>query len=334
MNEQLTENPFGNGALESAKDYRTISHDTALAMPLPIFGGYDYLPTDIENQHKVGICTAISLVQNAQKVLGKKFSPDFQYLLQKKYLDNNWIEGSSIFNALKIGKNYGFLPIELFPYITEADRTLSYSDYIAKLQAIPDSEIQRLITLCADKLTGYAQIDVSTPESLSKAILDSKAGILWRVEASSTWWIPSWAKEDINPIRKGTPVSGHAIGSIKFEGHNFREANTWGIAWCDQGQCNMIWDDYRPTEAWIPYYTFTPVIPSLPIHQPLDKNMWFGCSGDDIKRLQHVLEVLPESGWFGPRTYSAVKTFQKNHGIMDTGFCGPITRDLLNKMYF
>lgn len=331
----MNETPFVHGANESARDYRTIKHDTAMAMPLPISGGYDYLPEDILNQHRVGICTAISLVQNANKALGKKFSPDFQYLLQKKYYDLNWDEGSSVFNALKVGKNYGFLPIELFPYITEADRELSYADYIAKLQAIPDSEVERLKTLCTDKLTGYAQIDLSDPSNVAKGILDSKSGILWRVECNSNWWTPSWLASDINPLKNGISVGGHAIGNIKYNGNDFREANTWGKEWCDQGQCDMIWDNYKPTEAWIPYYTFTPILPPLPVHQPLLVDLHLGSRGDDVKKLQHVLGVLPESGFFGIRTKLAVITYQRLNNISPTlGFVGEKTRASLNARYF
>ena len=63
------------GANESKKDYRTIVHDSTLSVPFTK-GGVDYAPSDIENQRSVGICTAISLIQNAEKALGKKFSPE------------------------------------------------------------------------------------------------------------------------------------------------------------------------------------------------------------------------------------------------------------------
>jgi len=65
-----------------------------LATPL-IKGGFNYLPTDILDQKNVGICTAISHIQNRNKANGKTYSADFQYLLQKKFYDMNWTEGSS-----------------------------------------------------------------------------------------------------------------------------------------------------------------------------------------------------------------------------------------------
>lgn len=185
----------------------------------------------------------------------KKFSVEFQYLCQKKFYDGNWDEGSSIFNALKVGKNIGFLPAELFPYVTEEDRKLPYDQYIAKLQAIPDAEIERLKTLCTDKLAGYAKVPLN---SLATGISSSKAGILVRYDCGPTWWIPSWLTKDINPLRKPiSNITGHALTMNLFNLLTKLNtlANTWGITWNKQGCGDVVVDSYPPTEAWIPYYT-------------------------------------------------------------------------------
>lgn len=254
------------GALESKKDYRTITHDESLAAPIDAVGGFDYLPSDIEHQHQVGICTAISLVQNAQKAIGRRFSPDFQYLLQKKYYDPNWSEGSSILTALKVGKNYGFLPIEEFTYVTETDRNLPYNLYIQKLMAISDAEIQRLINLCSDyKLSGFAYVNTD-PHSLSAGIRGSRSGIICRFEVGEEWWTSisgrsSWDPKDINPLRRpSVVVSGHAIIDAKYDYSEVADnqlANTWGPDWCMKGRADIIISSYSPTEAWIPYYGLT-----------------------------------------------------------------------------
>lgn len=244
-------NQPGLGGLPSKKDFRTYKHETTMAAPISS-GGVKYLPQDIENQHHVGICTAISLTQNAEKALGKKFSPDFQYLCQKKFYDKAWYEGSSIFNALKVGKNIGFLPIELFPYITEKDRELNYNQYVAKLQAIPDAEIERLKTLCTDKLAGYASVPLN---QLTKGISDSRVGLLCRYEVGNEWWTPSWKPKDIDPLRPPKEiVSGHAINVSYFEDQKIELANTWGTTWNMKGLAHAWLNIYPPTEAWIPYY--------------------------------------------------------------------------------
>lgn len=265
---QVMEPPFlrSTGANESQLDSRTISHQelkTLTFLPL-LQGGFDYLPSDVEDQYTVGICTAISLVQNAEKVLGIRLSPDFQYLLQKKYYDGNWEEGSSILSALKVGKNYGFLPVELLPQISVSDRQLPYSEYIAKLQAIPQATVDSLIAQCSDyKLDGYASVDVTDPQKIASAILASKAGILCMYRVGNEWYTSptgkiSWQPSDIDPIRPPKVVdTGHAITYAKFDyttTYDGIHANTWGTTWDRQGLCNIVWNNYKPVEGWIPYF--------------------------------------------------------------------------------
>lgn len=198
---------FSFGAIESNKDTRTLQHEKLVQSGIPkIKGGIVYDPTDILYQAKVGICTAISLIQNRQKVTGRKYSPEFQYLLQKKFYDLNWMEGSSILNALKVGKKYGFLPASFWTYTTDEDRQLPYEQYIQKLQAIPDNEIQRLIGLCIDKIPGYAFVNPNDVNAISHAIEDSEAGVLCMYLVSRNWFTKgtgeaSWKPEDIDPLR-------------------------------------------------------------------------------------------------------------------------------------
>ena len=330
--------PFGTGAVESSYDSRTYRHDSTLAIPLTS-GGVSYKPEDIEHQHNVGICTAISLVQNAQKALGKKFSPDFQYLLQKKFVDLNWYEGSSIFSALKVGKNFGFLPLEEFTYVTENDRFLPYSLYIAKLQAIPDAEIYRLIRLCTNKLAGYAQLG-NDSQSLAKGILDSKAGILTRYEVGQEWWTPSWNTKDIDPIQPPqVVVSGHAITESLFDftlNEKFELPNTWGILWNDLGRGHTIWSQYHCTEAWIPYFDSVPQ--PLPPQFIFTVDMKQGQTSNDITQLQKRLGVNP-TGYYGPLTRAAVLKYQLDNNIplswyeryvLAGSICGAKTRTKLN----
>lgn len=315
---------FKATARESEHDPRTYVHD--MASPAAYTTGGQTFTTH-ENQHKVGICTAISLVQNAETALGKKYSPDFQYLLQKKYFDMDWDEGSSIFNALKVAKKYGFLPIEDFPYITEADRILSYEDYIKKLQTIPDAEIQRLIALCEQKLTGYAMVDVSTKESIAHAVDSSKSGILCRYTVTDRWWTPSWNPKDIDPLKgDGNVVGGHAINLTAYDythGQIQLLSNTWGDAWDIHGNAHVDYSKYKMTEAFIPYYDTTP---SPKFMQYLQ----LGSTGNEVKLLQQILGVTPQSGYFGTLTEQAVKHYQKEHNIEQSGTIGPKTRALLN----
>ena len=339
------------GAFESEKDSRTIQHDDLVQFTSPLIkGGVVYNPEDIENQHSIGICTAISMTQNRQKRSGRKYSADFQYLLQKKFYDLNWVEGSAIFYALKVAKNYGFLPLELWTHTTEQDRYLPYSTYIAKLQAIPDDEIQRLISLCIDKIAGYASVDVSDAQSIAKAINDSGEGILCRYSVGREWYSGlngqiSYLPKDIDPIRPPEQViAGHAIGITAFD---YTEetlhtlCNTWGTNWCCTGNCHINWDGYKMTEAWI----ILESTPAIPLFQ-FKYNLSYGMTSPDVKQLQIILNKstqtqVAQSGagspenetkFFGVLTLAAVKKFQKLNSVPNTGFVGTLTRDVLNAL--
>lgn len=260
----------------------------------------------------------------------KKYSIEFQYLMQKR-IDNNWDEGSSIFSALKVAKNVGLLPLELFkdlngnPYLSESDRLLPYSQYIAKLQAIPESEVQRFMGLCVDKIQGYAQVDVTDPQSIAKAIEESKAGILCRYDVGKEWWTPP-----IDPLRSPiSPISGHAIIMNRYDyiiSSYQRLANTWGN-WNTTGTAQINWNNYKMTEAWI-ILKETPEIPPF----KFNNNMSIGSRlSPDVIQLQRKLGVLPESGYFGIITMKAVMKFQIANGITPLGLVGPKTLLALNK---
>ena len=331
---------FVGGADESLKDKRTIKArhllTTASAQDK---GGVEYLPQDILDQLREGKCTAISLVQRQNKVTGKKFSDDFQYLLQKKKYDMNWNEGSSPLVSLKVGKKYGFLPMSEWHWTTPEDSNLPYSDYIAKLQAIPDSEIERLITLCTDKLFGYAQVDVINPQEFAKQIDESKGGLICRFVLDENWWtdkngVYSQKESDISPLRPPTKaLSGHQVITSQYDltmYDKFTIPNTWGIDWCRLGCADYIWEKYKPTEAWL--ITPTPVI------RKFNNDLSFGMSGLEVMNLQNALKILGffdwnVTGYFGPITYFAVKAYQKANKIDSIGRCGPITRAKLNLLF-
>lgn len=263
-------NNFSFGAIESKMDKKRVFHEELRTMadptPVPLFGGYDYAPEEIEHQHKVGICTAISLTQNARKAIGIKFNADFQYLIQKidydAYSPIGWDEGSSILHALKVGKNTGLLPESEWKWTNEEDRLLPYDQYIAKLRAIPKAEIDRLRLLAADyKLDGYGQVAYQDPQAIAKALLASRSGLLCMYIVDEQWYTPSWFPKDINPLRAPkTQMSGHAITMSKYDyrvGFWQVLANTWGKFWNKFGLGDVNWSNYKMRECFIPYYGMT-----------------------------------------------------------------------------
>ena len=247
MQKNKTQN-IPNGSLPSPFDLRTFGSKTTTNKKQK--GGERYKPEDIESQKKVGICTSISLTQNTRKATKRKYSAEFQYLLQKKYYDGNWSEGSSIFHALKVAKNFGLLPEKYWIHTTYADRNLPYHEYIAKLKAIPDWEIKRLIKIANNyKIKAYAKVPV-TRDAMAQAIDGSKAGILARFVIGSEWW-----RKPVEPLRKPIkPISGHAVTESNYDGDSFRNANTWSYLWADGGTAYFMLNDYKPTECWRVWY--------------------------------------------------------------------------------
>lgn len=243
--------PYTLGAdKKSPYDVRTFTFKPTKAN---IKGGQRYLPEDIQDQSKVGICTAISHTQQASKVLGIKMSADFHYLIQKKFIDGNWDEGSAIISSIKVGNKYGFLPEKEWTYTTQKDRDAGYTKYIKKLQSVPQKEIDRLLEIAKQyKTVGYQSVPTDR-DAMADAIDQSQAGILTRMVVGSEWWT-----NPIQPLRRAiSPISGHAITQSNYDGNSFRIANSWGSDWAENGTAYYTLSTNEPTEAWIVYYTAT-----------------------------------------------------------------------------
>ncbi len=71
-------------------------------------------------------------------------------------------------------------------------------------------------------------------------------------------------------------------------------------------------------------------------------NLFIGKESEGVKNLQICLAnegflgdvgFYGFTGFFGTQTFGAVQSFQKKYGILNTGFCGAITRQKLNEIY-
>lgn len=259
---------YPTGAEESKYDIRTFEYSgTDKASEDTWEVGESLANTEyIEDQHKVGNCTAISLTMKARRHYGIDFSDDFQYLLQKKFIDKDWKEGSSALSACKVGKNYGFLPASEWTHTTIADRKLPYSKYIAKLRAIPDKEIERLLALSSEyKIEAYAKI-ANNIESLASAIAEN-GSVIARFVIGKEWW-----SKPIEPLRAPhSPISGHLVSITKRHGRSYRIANSWGTDWADGGTAYGFYDIYSPTEMW---------------------QIWFADVPNEIKKQQEKINTL------------------------------------------
>ena len=323
------------GAKRSEYDKRTKIHQPSVKGTPLTTGGTIYQPQDIENQLKVGICTAIDMTNQAGKKYGKKYDADFFYLLEKRFIDGNWDEGSSVLSAMKTGNKYGFLPLGLFS-VTEVDRT-DYPSYVAKLQAIPIATVYSLLNQCENKLAGYAQLPATDVQTIANAIEQEPTGIQCMYQVDSAWWTAldgteTYSPALIDPIRP--PISiidGHSIKATYFDftvSKWLLHCNTWGQTYDLQGNCHV---GYSPLEAWIPYFA---VVPPTSVPFQFTKNLSYGMTDPDIVHLQARLNMplKYQTGYYGILTAGYVLAYQIAHGILPTAEfnVGPKTRASLN----
>ncbi len=75
---------------------------------------------------------------------------------------------------------------------------------------------------------------------------------------------------------------------------------------------------------------------SISSHYVFSKLLTLGTTSKDVTELQKLLTKLgfynaSATGYFGPKTQTAVKAFQKAHSLSQVGSVGPATRAILNK---
>lgn len=336
MNEQLQ---IGWGTLESPKDYRDIQlADVAMALPIPQSYFLNISQCPVTMQYKRGTCVAHATAKRKERVeiedsgTFTALSPRFLYALIKK-ADGDTNEGTAIRNGLKVISSQGIC--------TEATYPSDYPD----MSHAEFMDITKVPPLAFDEAmyyrdTSYASVPVDK-DSLKQAIMSGN-GVIARVVIDSQWYTPSWLESDILPLKAPLTQSlgGHAIWVTGFDGDRFYFRNSWSPSWGVQGNGYFDWATYSSalTEAWTSIdinETLLKQVHNLPAHQPLTRNLTFGMWGADVKRLQHILGVLPESGWFGRITRAAVAKYQRDNGISPAvGFVGPVTRASLNAKFF
>lgn len=76
----------------------------------------------------------------------------------------------------------------------------------------------------------------------------------------------------------------------------------------------------------------TPAAPALVRSAASQPVLRLGSTGSSVVRLQQLLRVKPVSGYFGPLTDRAVKTYQRSHGLPRTGVVATLTWGSLNRV--
>lgn len=327
------------GANESPFDPRTIKSDELTLGGLPPASLIiDYTGLKHKDQMKVGICTASCVVTLAEKYFASKGiqfkgSMEWLYKIGKKMVEGTTYEGSSIFVMLKAAQKYGIPSEDLFP----SNCNRNYTDFMSDLNITQEM----LDDAAKHKIPGYVSVAVN-PESIITALNSTPAGLATRMVVGTNWYTNkqgqiSWKKEDLDPLRKlENPISGHAIAQIGYDSNGLLtlfDRNTWGDDWADKGNISFKFDEHPEfTEAWmiIDKVLFT-------------KDLYVGITSPDVKRLQQYLNIKGylvategagslgnETEFFGSRTMTALKRWQKENKIPSTGYFGPISRAFIN----
>lgn len=344
------------GAFHSSEDYRDTLHgtDIALATAVPASYDADYSKIPVQMQNKIGICTAeavctlIEHFRNDGVVLSRRFT----YMVGKKLIDGNTVEGSSIRSMLHGAYKYGTQPESVVP----TDTTMSYADFINFDLPTPVNEGTaekpdwRIYVngVKSNKIPGYVNVPV---DQLNDGVYQY-GGLAVRFDCGDTWWTPSWAWQDIMPIKQpANVVSGHAVVFTAYDEQFDYLRNSWSVNW---GKYGNGWAGYEPTEAWA--ISAIPVdVPKLPNPQAwrhmFSQDLEFGMmNNDEVRNLQTALSILGYidkkyiTGNYSVMTKAAVFQFQKDHVITDWAswiivwanfgrYCSWRTRNALNKIF-
>ena len=342
MNNEI---PFSFNTPESPKDYRDIKFDeVAMSLPIPEKFFVDVSKIPVTMQYKRGSCVAHATAKRKEKVeqddtgVLVQLSPRFLYSVIKKE-DGNSGEGTVIRNGLKLLRSTGVCTEATYPSDYPNMSHAEFMDY-SQIPGLAFEEAKNYKDLT------YTPVPVNK-DSLKQAIMQGH-GVIARVVMSKNWWTDkngnvTWAESGLMPIRpvdvNSPATGGHAVWLYGFDKDRFWGRNSWSEQWGAKGDFYFDWDVYGKdiTEAWTSIDIDNDKLEevhNLPKPQPITRYLVFGTWGEDVKRLQKVLNVSPQSGYFGPLTLKAVIEFQKKHGITQTGTVGPITRAKINQLYF
>ncbi len=325
------------GASPSPTEVRDVLNLHTLASLPPKEFDADFSKIPVQMQYQIGdctaeaVCTLIERFRNDGVVLSRRFT----YMVGKKLIDGNLIEGSAIKSMLHGAYKYGTQPESVVP----SDRTVSYAEYVSFNLPAPTKEGEEFFIYVngnkSQKIPGYVSVPV---DDMASGICQY-GGLAVRFDCGSTWWTDifgnvTWDALKITPLRRPAHVvSGHAVVAIAYDESETTYRNSWSEKWALGGNGYAVNSQYRPTEAY-GILKEAPVIPTLPLK--FTKQMGYGSIGTQVFTLQETLirggyaSFTKPTGFFGNLTQQAVKNYQKKWGIPTTGYVGVLTLARLN----
>lgn len=158
---------------------------------------------------------------------------------------------------------------------------------------------------------------------------------IYKKYCSSKGKLKNGAREDGQPIKPGT-----AVFLYDAEKKNMHHIGLYvGNDTCIEPKGTLYGVTVSRLDHWdywgeLKDIDYSDVEPGDPIRRMLRQ----GCKGNDVKELQHALNVwnqgvqaIDEDGAFGPKTKLMVELFQKSNGLNPDGIVGPQTWDALDQ---
>ncbi len=324
------ESPRGLGSIKSPDDYRD-GIASALAIPsvrLPLSYKTDLSQIGVLDQNLIPACVSHAWVQVMRYWWFLKtgevvnFSPRFLDILSWES-DIPLDGGRRPRTVAKISMDVGCCTTNLLPNNTDLPLA-QYRNKSIITQAMRDEAAKY-------KIPGYIEIDLDST-SIRTAIL--KYGVVSiLLNIGSEWWLPSWNKKDILPLRPPQRVvGGHQTVRSGWDQSFALGLNEWSVEWADNG--NYIYNE----EAYQPYtrevLTIAELEEEVLMHlkalpppntfkYTFNQNLQLGdgrlTPSEEVKKLQTALATLgyfkyPDiTGFYGPITRNAVYQFQLDH---------------------
>jgi Putative peptidoglycan binding domain/Papain family cysteine protease len=313
--------PFGLGGIPrpvDPRDFQLGKYQPPVAIP-PSYR-VDISAVPVKHQHKWGTCGAHAgsifdaVLQAIKGVIGFDPSPKYLWKQIKTFDGFGLDEGTDMRSIMKALQDYGVCRETSMPNTPE-ETIEQYSNSAA----IDDIDRQEAYEF---SIGNYAFVNKPTLDQIKQAIYQNGV-VIALVDIGDGWWLPSWAPQDILPIKLGNFVGHHFIVLYGYDTDRILFRNSWGTSWALAG-------DGFFDKSYAPHVLEIGTAITLPVDYVFTNDLGPGQTNVAVQKLQKRLGIAPATGFFGPKTARAVMQFQKANNITRTGFVGPKTRLALN----
>lgn len=164
-------------------------------------------------------------------------------------------------------------------------------------------------------INGYAFINSPTVEELKQAIFQNKVVILLM-----------WVDDGFFGTSKPTYTQKYKYGHfVVAYGYNDKE-----FLLLDSTERNTALSTKIVPFSKVDFVREVATVIDLSDTFIFKNNLRVGMRNEEVRELQKRLNMTSQTGFFGPLTFIAVQKYQRDNGIIATGFVGPLTRAKLN----